>query len=286
MKATAKFRALLKDDGLIMAPGAHDALSARLAELEGFPAVYLGGLACAASMLCLPDQSLITMTELLQHTQRVAAAVNIPIIADIDDGGGNALSVRRTVRLFEAAGVAAVHLEDHVPGKHYGRGGQLFPKEVAVQKLRAAVDARQDSDFVIIARCDALGVSGSPDEAMDRALAYVEAGADMVFIAGLQLKDMPSVVGALPVPLLNVVRDTPRADLEKAGLKVGIYYAQSMQVAFKAVRDMFRELRETGTISNLDGRTPSREEFNDVVGGTEGTQLAERYGVIAPAVRA
>lgn len=264
-----------------MAPGAYDALSAKIIESEGFSALYLGGLSACASMLGIPDQSLITMTELLDNTRRVAAAVSIPIIADIDDGGGNALSVRRTIRMFEAAGVAGIHLEDHTPGKHYHRGGSLFPKEVAVQKIKAAVDAREDDDFVIIARCDAIGVpGGSLDEAVDRAKAYAQAGADIAFIAGLQLQNMRATADALPIPLFNVVRDTPLAELERNGLKIACYHAQLMHVAFYAVREMARELKSTGTIKNLAARTPTREDFLKMAGATEGFTLAEKYGIV------
>lgn len=281
MKTTAQLRKLIAEPGVLMAPGAYDALSAKIIESEGFSALYLGGLSTCASMFCLPDQSLITMTELLDNVRRVVATVSIPIIADIDDGGGNALSVRRTIRMFEAVGVAGVHLEDHVPGKHYHRGGHLFPKEVAVQKIKAAVDARQDNDFVIIARCDAIGVpGGSLDEAIDRSKAYAAAGADVAFIAGLQLKDMKATAEALPVPLFNVVRDTPKEELERNGLKIACYHAQAMQVAFQAVRELMRELKSTGTIKNLAARTPERQEYQDMVGTTEGFRLAEKYGIV------
>jgi 2,3-dimethylmalate lyase len=126
MKGTTKLRRLLGEPGMLVAPGAHDAMTARIVEAEGFQAVYLGGFATSASMLGIPDHSLITMTELLAQARNVAAAVNIPILADIDDGGGTPLSVRRTIRMAEQAGLAGVHVEDLVPGKHFvGHSGNV-----------------------------------------------------------------------------------------------------------------------------------------------------------------
>ena len=280
MKGTTKLRQLLSEPGMLVAPGAHDAMSARLVETEGFQAVYLGGFATSASMLGIPDHSLITMSELLAQARNVAAAVSIPIISDIDDAGGTALSARRTIRLAEQAGLAGVHVEDLVPGKHFiGHRDRLFSKTQAADKIKAAVDARTDPDFVIIARSDAIGVT-SLDDALERASAYVEAGADLLFLPYLRLRDTRKVVEALAKPLLNVVIDTPAQDLEQAGLKVAIYPVQSLFVAYRAVREMIKELKSTGTIGNFAQRTPTMEEFNEFIGAKEATQLAVKYRVV------
>jgi 2,3-dimethylmalate lyase len=280
MKGTTKLRQLLREPGMLIAPGAHDVMSARIVEAEGFPAVYLGGFAASASMLGIPDHSLITMTELLEHARNVAAAVNIPIVADIDDGGGTALSARRTIRLTEQAGLAGVHLEDLVPGKHFvGHRDRLFPRQEAADKIKAAVDARTDQDFVIIARSDAIGVT-SLDDALERANAYAEAGADLLFLPYLRLRDTKKAVDALPKPLFNVVIDTPKEELEKAGLKVAVYPVQSLFIAYKAVRDMVKELKETGRIGNLAQRSPSQDEFNEFIGAKEATGIAEKYRIV------
>jgi 2,3-dimethylmalate lyase len=280
MKGTTKLRQLLSQPGMLVAPGAHDVMTARIVEAEGFEAVYLGGFATSASMLGIPDHSLITMTELLAQARNVAAAVSIPIISDIDDGGGTALSARRTIRLAEQTGLAGVHVEDLVPGKHFvGHRDRLFPKAQAADKIKAAVDARTDPDFVIIARSDAIGVT-SLDDALERANAYAEAGADLLFLPYLRLRDTRKVVDALPKPLLNVVMDTHRQDLEAAGLKVAIYPVQSLFVAYKAVREMVNELKATGTIANFAQRTPGMEEFNQFIGAKEATQLAEKYRIV------
>jgi 2-methylisocitrate lyase-like PEP mutase family enzyme len=280
MKSTTKLRQLLTRSGMLIAPGAHDVMTARIVEAEGFEAVYLGGFAASASALGIPDHSLITMTELLDHARYVAAAVNIPILADIDDGGGTPLSVRRTIRLAEQAGLAAVHVEDLVPGKHFvGHKDKLFTKDQAVDKVKAAVDARTDPDFVIIARSDAIGVT-SLDDALERGQAYAEAGADLVFLPYLRPKDTTRAVEALSKPLFNVVIDTPQAELAQAGLKVAVYPVQSLFIAYKAVRDMITELKATGTIANWAQRTPAWEEFNNFIGANEATELAKRYRIV------
>jgi 2,3-dimethylmalate lyase len=280
MKGTAKLRQLLQEPGMLVVPGAHDVMTARIVEAEEFPAVYLGGFAASASMLGIPDHSLVTMSELLMQARNVAAAVNIPILADIDDGGGTPLSVRRTIRLAEQAGLAGVHVEDLVPGKHFiGHRDRLFSKEQATDKIKAAVDARSDPDFVIIARSDAIGVT-SLDDALDRAHAFSEAGADLLFLPYLRLRDTRKAVDALTKPLFNVFIDTPKEDLERAGLKVAVYPVQSLFITYKAVRDMVKELRMNGRIANLAQRIPSQEEFNEFIGAQEATRLAEKYRVI------
>jgi len=280
MKSTTKLRQLLARPGMLLAPGAHDVMSARLVEAEGFEAVYLGGFAASASALGIPDHSLITMTELLAHARQVAAAVQMPILADIDDGGGTPLSVRRTIRLAEQAGLAAVHIEDLIPGKHFvGHKDKLFSKDQAVDKIKAAVDARTDPDFVIIARSDAIGAT-SLEDALDRAQAYAEAGADLLFLPYLRPQDTQKAVAALPKPLFNVVIDTPQEELARAGLKVAVYPVQSLFIAYKAVRDMLKELKATGTIAHWAQRTPTWEEFNDFIGAAEATRLAERYRIV------
>jgi len=280
VKGTTRLRQLLAQPGMLIAPGAHDVMSARIVEAEGFQAVYLGGFATSASMLGIPDHSLITMTELLAQARNVTAAVNIPVISDMDDGGGSPLSVRRTVRLAEQAGLAGVHIEDLQPAKHFvGHRDRLFPKAQATDKIRAAVDARTDPDFVIIARSDAIGVT-SLDDAIERANAYSEAGADLLFLPYLRLSNTRKVVEALPKPLLNVVIDEAKPDLEAAGLKVAIYPIQSLFVAYKAVREMLGELKTTGTIANFAQRTPSMKEFNKFIGADDATVLAEKYGIV------
>src|SRR5438128_6803045 len=183
MRTTTRLRELLAGPGLIVAPGAYDALSARLIAQAGFSVVYMTGFGTAASVLGQPDVGLLTMSEMVRRAAALAAVVgNLPLIADADTGYGNPINVRRTIREYERAGVAAVHIEDQVWPKKCGHmeGKQVIPQAELVQKIHAAVDARQDSDFVIIARTDANAVYGLED-AIQRGRAYREAGADDIF---------------------------------------------------------------------------------------------------------
>src|SRR6266852_7145774 len=184
MRVTTRLRELLAGPGLIVAPGAYGALSARLIAQAGFSVVYMTGFGTAASILGQPDVGLLTMSEMVSRAAALAAVVgDLPLIADADTGYGNPINVRRTIREYERAGVAAVHIEDQAWPKKCGHmeGKQIIPVDEMVQKIRAAIDARQDSDFVIIARTDANAVYGLED-AIQRGRAYREAGADVIFI--------------------------------------------------------------------------------------------------------
>src|SRR5437660_5708433 len=184
MRATTRLRELLSGPELLVAPGAYDALSARLITQAGFQAVYMTGFGTAASVLGQPDVGLLTMSEMVSRASALAAVVgDVPLIADADTGYGNPINVQRTIHEYERAGVAGLHIEDQVWPKKCGHmeGKQVIPMEEMVQKVRAAVDARQSPDFVIIARTDANAVNGLED-AIQRGRAYREAGADSVFI--------------------------------------------------------------------------------------------------------
>ena len=182
----ARLRALLDSGQTIVAPGAFDSLSARLVEEAGFPAVYMTGFGTSAALIGRPDVGLLTMTEMVGHAGRIAACVDIPVIADADTGYGNPLNVIRTVGAYEAAGVAGIHIEDQVAPKKCGHleGKQVIPAEEMVQKIRAAVEARTQPEFVIIARTDARAVEGL-ERALQRGRMYREAGADVLFIEAL-----------------------------------------------------------------------------------------------------
>ena len=186
MKATTRLRQMLSSDDMVVAPFVLNALHAKIAESVGFNAVYMTGAGTAAER-GFPDVGLLTMTEMVANAKYIANAVDIPVICDSDSGYGNPLNVRRSVQEYEAAGVAAIHIEDQVFPKKCGffEGKQVIPVEDHVQKIHAALDARRDPDFVIIARCDAYAVTGWEDT-IRRCQAYVEAGADVVFVDGIK----------------------------------------------------------------------------------------------------
>ncbi len=190
-----QLRTLLDGDALVVAPGAYDALSARLVEEAGFPAAYMTGFGTAASLLGRPDIGLVSSTEMIDHARRIASCVAIPVIADADTGYGNPINVIRTVRDYERAGVAGIHLEDQAMPKRCGHmsGKVLVTVGDMVAKVQAAVAARTDPDFVIIARTDARGVEGL-EAAIDRAGQYREAGADVLFVEAPESDDEISLI--------------------------------------------------------------------------------------------
>ena len=222
MRTTTRLRELLAGPDLVVAPGAYDALSARLIAQAGFSTVYMTGFGTSASVLGQPGVGLLTMSEMVSRASALAAVVgNLPLIADADTGYGNPLNVRRTVREYEHAGVAGIHIEDQIWPKKCGHmeGKQVIPQEEMVQKIRAAVDARQDPDFVLIARTDAAAVTGFED-ALTRGKAYREAGADVVFIEAPRSKQELETIASTfsDVPLLFNWADsgkTPPLSLEE-----------------------------------------------------------------------
>jgi len=229
MAQASGFRDLMKRDGMVVAPGAYDCITAKLIEQAGFAAVYMTGAGTAAT-LGYPDFGLVTMSEMVANAGRIAASVDLPVIADADTGYGNELNVFRTVREFESSGVTGIHIEDQEFPKKCGHleGKQIIPREDFAAKIRAAVAARRDKDFVIIARTDSRAVAGF-DEAIARANGSLAAGADMAFVEAPQTREEVAAVPRLVKGpcLLNVVRGgkTPDLDLRDAevmGYKLAI----------------------------------------------------------------
>jgi len=229
MTQSGRLKVLLQKDGMVVAPGAYDGITARLIEQAGFTAIYMTGAGTAAT-LGYPDLGLVTMSEMVANAGRIVAAVEVPVIADADTGYGNELNVFRTVQEFESRGVAGIHIEDQIFPKRCGHleGKEIIPREDYLAKIRAAIAARRDRDFAIIARTDARAVAGF-DEAIARANAALAAGADMAFVEAPQTEDEVAEIPRLvdgPC-LLNVVRGgkTPEIDLRAAetmGYKLAI----------------------------------------------------------------
>lgn len=287
MKKTTQLRQLLSSGKIVVAPGAFNALSAKIIEQAGFPAVYMTGYGASADLLGAPDYGLLTLTEMANHAARLAQAVNVPVIADGDTGYGNALNVRRTIQEYERAGVAAIHLEDQIMPKRCGHmeGKQVIDAREWAKKIEAAVDTRTDPDFVIIARTDARAVYGL-DEAISRAKMAVAAGADVIFVEAPQSVDeLKKVRDTIDAPLMaNMIEHgkTPLLsvdELQKLGYNLVIYPLATLYMAARAMREAMAELKNTGTTAGLVNRMLAFHEFNDLVGLKEFQTLERKYQV-------
>ena len=287
-KPTARFRALLKKPGCIVAPGVADALAARLVALEGFDAAYMTGFGTSLTRLGAPDIGLLTATEMVDNATRIVDASGLPVIADADTGYGNPINMRRTIRDYERAGVAGVHVEDQVWPKRCGHlaGKRVIPTAEMVAKIRAACDARADPDFTIIARCDAIAVEGM-DAALERGSRYREAGADMLFIeAPVGCEEVERVARHFKgVPLLynmaasGKTPDLPADELGRLGFKLAIYPNWLILAAIPAMQGVLRELKASGSIAEVRGKVATFREFTEIAGLPEIQQLEARYGV-------
>jgi len=286
MRPTTRLRQLLARPGVIMAPGVADALNAKLVARHGFEAIYMTGAGTSAVRLGMPDVGLLTMSEMVDNAGRIADSSGLPLIADADNGYGGVLNVRRTIQAYERAGVAAVHIEDQVMPKRCGHlmGKQLVPAAEMTAKIRAAVDARTDADFVVIARTDAVAVEGF-DAALERAGRYREAGADVLFVEAPNAEQLPQIAPRLKAPLLyNMATSgkTPflgRDEIERLGFKLIIYPNWMMLAAIRAASQVLATLKETGTIAGVAGEVPTFKEFFDLLGMPDVQALEASYGV-------
>jgi carboxyvinyl-carboxyphosphonate phosphorylmutase len=286
MRKTTELKQLLRDRKLLLAPGAYDALSARIIETAGFGAVYMTGYGTSASVLGQPDVGLLTMSEMAERARNIAAAVKVPVVADGDTGFGNPLNVIRTVQAYERAGAAAIQLEDQLSPKRCGHmlGRQVIPMEEMVQKIRAAVEARQDDDFVVIARTDARTGLGL-EEALRRGKAYEAAGADVIFIESPEtVEEMAQIASAFPQTptLTNMVEGgrtpiLPAAELESLGFAIAIYPTGALYAAAKAVGRYLDELKRAGTPAGMAKDMIEFEAFNQLIGLPEYNRLEKRY---------
>jgi len=285
MKNSTKMRQLFQTGKMIVAPGAHDALTAKIIGKTGFDAVYMTGYGQAASHLGNPDVGLLTMSEMVAQASAIVEAAGVPVIADADTGFGNAINVRRTVREYEKAGVAVIQLEDQVMPKKCGHmlGRQVIPKEEMVGKIKAAADARMDDDFMIMARTDARTIMGI-DEAIERGMAYQEAGADIIFIESPESKEeMVMINKAIKVyTLANMVEGgrtpmLPNQELEALGYNLVIYPTASTYLTTKAMLTLMETLKKEGTTATMIPEMVTFSEFNDLIGLTEIRALEAKY---------
>jgi carboxyvinyl-carboxyphosphonate phosphorylmutase len=277
---------LLDAGEMVLAPGCYDALGARLIEEAGFPAVYMTGFGTAAGRLGRPDVGLLTLSEMVDTARRIADAVDIPVIADADTGYGNPLNVIRTVHEYEAAGVAAIHLEDQVMPKRCGHmeGKELIAAGEMAAKVSAAVAARRSSDFLIIARTDARAVEGLSG-ALARAQQYRDAGADVLFIEAPQsteeIREIAERFAGVPL-LFNYAEGgrTPavtHAFLRELGFGLVIFPLSTLLVATAAMRSVLAEITASGTPIDVLPSMLRFDAFLDFIGVGEIRELEQRF---------
>ena len=285
MNPRQSLKQLLQRDKLLVAPGCFDGLSARLVAEAGFESAYLSGGAVARSM-GIPDIGLVTMSETIERAAQVVSAVKLPVIADADTGYGNAVNLVRTVREFERVGVAAIHIEDQITPK---RCGHLDGKEVIsiaemAKKLEAALGARTDKDFCIIARTDARGVHGF-DDAIERGRVFAGLGVDALFVEAPQseeeLAEIPRRLSNIPL-LVNVFKGgkTPMLPVERLqamGYRIAIYPSETQRAAIHAMRTALSTLKREGTTESIDDALTTFKERDRVVGLDDWQKIERSY---------
>jgi 2-methylisocitrate lyase-like PEP mutase family enzyme len=285
MTARQTLKQLLKRNKLLVAPGCFDGLSARLVQEAGFEAAYLSGGAVARSM-GIPDIGLVTMSESIDRAVQAVSAINIPIIADADTGYGNAVNLVRSVREFERAGVAAIHIEDQITPKRCGHldGKEVISLSEMAKKLEAALATRTDPDFCIIARTDARGVNGF-DDAVKRANAFAKLGVDAIFFEAPQSEDelaeIPQRVPNIPL-LVNVFKGgktpmLPMERLEKMGYRIAIYPSETQRAAIHAMRTALSTLKREGTTESIDAALTTFKDRDKVVGLDDWNKIEREF---------
>ncbi len=274
MSAGARFRAALDAEHPLQIVGAINAYTALLAERAGFRALYLSGAGVANASFGLPDLAMTTLNDVCEDIRRIASATDLPLLVDADTGWGSAFMIGRTIREMTRAGAAGCHLEDQVAVKRCGHrpGKALVDPGEMCDRLKAAVDGRINDDFIIMARTDAHAVEGQ-QAALDRAAAYVEAGADMVFAEALTtLDEYRQFTDAIKVPVLANLTEFGKTplfttdELADAGIRMALYPLTAFRAMSKAALDVFTELREKGTQSGAIDRMQTRAELYDVLG--------------------
>jgi methylisocitrate lyase len=265
----ARFRAALKEEKPLQVAGAINAYTAKLAEAAGFRALYLSGGGVAANSLGIPDLGISTMEDVLTDVRRITDASSLPLLVDIDTGWGGAFNIARTIRQMTKAGAAAVHMEDQVGQKRCGHrpGKELVPAEEMVNRIKAAVDAKTDAAFVLMARTDALASEGL-DAAIERAQAYVAAGADMIFAEAVrELDQYTAFRRAVGVPVLANITEfgqTPlwtREELATAGVDIVLYCCAAYRAMNAAALKVYETIRAEGTQRNVVGMMQSRADL-------------------------
>lgn len=285
-KQRKRLQELLQKPDILVLPGVYDALTAKIAAEVGFEALVMGGYSIAASRLGQPDVGYLSMTEMTQALKGIVDATELPVFADGDTGYGNALSVRRTMQEYERAGAAAVLFEDQVWPKRCGHmaGKQVIEAAEHARKLRAAADARTDSDFLLIARTDARAVNGL-DDAIERGKMYLANGAEALFIEAPQnIGELETIARAFPdtVLIANMIEGgrTPNLtakDLENIGFKIVFWPCSALYVITQAFKEALTVLHETGTTKGYEDKMMHFSDFNRFIGLESYMELEKRY---------
>jgi 2-methylisocitrate lyase-like PEP mutase family enzyme len=280
---SATLRSAIASNQPLIAPSVYDGISARVAKELGFEAVYIGSYATGATKYGLPDIGYIGADDMADQVRRISAVVDVPIIVDGEGGFGNPIHVARTVRVLQRAGASAVHIEDHEFGKHLVRQSRVIPLEQAVDKVKAAVDAKESEDFMVIARTDSSGSMGD-EEALRRAIAFQDAGADAVFIPAYGYGNdaaWAAVRREIHVPVVNVDMPQQSADqAAKLGIDVILYYALSQTAALGAIRQVLTHLKSAKSSVDLEGTLPGVAEFDQFLGIEGAREQAAAYRLI------
>ena len=276
MRKTTRLKQLIAAPEIVVMPGVHDALGVRLAEAAGFAALTAGGYGATATLLGRPDSSQLSLTELADMYSRFCDATELPLLADADTGFGNVTNVARAVRLYEKAGVAGLFIEDQVFPKRCGHmaGKAVIPEAEWLAKIKAALDAREDPDFVIMARTDALAVNGL-DDAITRAQMACEAGADLLFVeAPTNVAAMQRICREISGPCLANNVETglspllPAAELQGIGYAAVVFPVAATYAVAHALRELFAIIRRTGTTADFLPQMLPFDDFNELVGLT------------------
>ncbi|MGA8559965.1 MAG: isocitrate lyase/PEP mutase family protein, partial [Pseudolabrys sp.] len=284
-RPTSRLKALLASKRAAILPGTPNALFARVIEELGFEAVYITGAGIANMSLGVPDIGLVTLSELAEHVAAICDAVTVPVLADADTGFGNPVNMARTVRVLERSGAAGIQIEDQIFPKKCGhfKGKDVVPLGEMIQKIRAAVDSRHDGDFQIVARTDVHAVRGF-EEGLERAHAFIEAGADATFVeAPVSVEELVKIARLLPVPqIANMVFGglTPSVSqdrLAEMGFGAVLYANAALQAALKSVREVLGSLKNTGSLDEVGERLASFDERQRAVAKDHYDALEARY---------
>jgi 2-methylisocitrate lyase-like PEP mutase family enzyme len=273
-------KSLIAGNKVILVPGCYDAISAKLIEKAGFPAVYIGSYATSSSQFGLPDVGLVTITEIARHAKTIVNSVNLPVIADAENGFNHAANIWRTVQEFEEAGVAGIHIEDVVIGKHTDIPPVILPLEQMISKIQAALDARQDPNFLIVGRTDVPWALRDMKEMVRRANAFTEAGADLVLLTAVHPHKLREVRNQIKGKVVaGLWPGFTAQDLEAAGANVLIWYSVCLHAAYHGVKTALTRLKETTDIGKFSNILTDSREFENLVGYQDFVFKADKYGL-------